>query len=132
MSFQQAQSEGLCLRYPENFGHHASINYDTAVNMLLRAIPLSQQVPYSWGFIDKPPGEFARKKRQQNVSFLYYLEGQLMLLFLPSQTPYPIDGIRFLDQETRFVIPVGSTRVSLPPLFVPPPLVADPNTRNSK
>jgi len=33
-----------------------SINYDTAVNMLLRAIPLSQQFPYTWGFIDKPPG----------------------------------------------------------------------------
>ena len=57
LSLQQAQAEGLCLRYPENFGLHTTVNYDAAVNMLLRAIPLSQQVPYTWGFIDKPQGE---------------------------------------------------------------------------
>jgi hypothetical protein len=56
MSFQQAQAEGLCLRYPENFGPQPAITYETAVNMLLHAISLSQQVPYTWGFIDKPAG----------------------------------------------------------------------------
>jgi len=56
MSLVQAQAEGLCLRYPENFGLHSSITYDTVVNMLLRAVTLSQQVPYTWSFIDKPAG----------------------------------------------------------------------------
>jgi hypothetical protein len=50
------QAEGLCLRYPDKLGQHATINYETAANMLLRAITLSQQVPFVWGFIDKPAG----------------------------------------------------------------------------
>jgi hypothetical protein len=56
MHFQQTQAEGLCLRYPENLGLHQNVNYDNAVQMLLRAIQLSQSVPYTWGFIDKPAG----------------------------------------------------------------------------
>jgi hypothetical protein len=44
-------------------------------------------------------------------------DGQVMLLFLPSQSTFPIDGLRYQDQETRFVIPVGSTRVSLDVFF---------------
>lgn len=39
-------------------------------------------------------------------------EGQVLLLFLPSQTSFPNDGIKYQDQETRFAIPVGSNRVS--------------------
>lgn len=56
-SFQQAQSEGLCLRYPDNLGLHREVTYDMAVNMLLRAISMSQNVPYTWGFVDKPLGQ---------------------------------------------------------------------------
>jgi hypothetical protein len=39
-------------------------------------------------------------------------EGQVLLLFLPPQSPFPIDGIRFQDQEVKYTMPVGSTRVS--------------------
>ncbi|KAF8237206.1 hypothetical protein L208DRAFT_1356612 [Tricholoma matsutake] len=91
-AFQQAQAEGLCLRYPENLGLHRDINYDSAVNMLLRATSMAQAVPFAWGFIDKPP------------------EGQIFLLFLPPQSPFPIDGIRFQDQEVKYTIPIGNTR----------------------
>jgi hypothetical protein len=56
MSLQQAQLEGLCLRFPENLGLHPALTYEYAVNMLLRAIPLSNQLPYQWGYIDKPLG----------------------------------------------------------------------------
>lgn len=59
MSHSQAQADGLCLRYPENFGLHQTVTYEIAGNMLLRAIPLSSQVPYTWGYIDKPAGEQA-------------------------------------------------------------------------
>ena len=52
----QAQAEGLCLRYPEPLGLHAQISHENAVNMLLRAIQLSQHTPFVWGYIDKPNG----------------------------------------------------------------------------
>ncbi|GLB38590.1 putative fungal domain of unknown function (DUF1750) [Lyophyllum shimeji] len=91
-SFQQAQAEGLCLRYPENLGLHREINYEAAVSMLTRAMSMATTVPFSWGFVDKPP------------------EGQVLLLFLPPQNPFPIDGLRFQEQEVKFTIPVGTSR----------------------
>src|SRR5262245_66582994 len=54
MSLQQAQAEGLCLLYPDNLGLHQTLSYETVVNMLHRAVRLSQQMPYSWGYIYKP------------------------------------------------------------------------------
>jgi hypothetical protein len=57
MSLQQAQLEGLCLRFPDNLGIHATVTYEQAMNMLLRAIPLSNQLPYQWSYIDKPSGK---------------------------------------------------------------------------
>ncbi|KAG6871014.1 hypothetical protein C0995_009036 [Termitomyces sp. Mi166 len=91
-NFQQAQAEGLCLRYPENLPLHREISYETAVNMLLRAMAMSTTVPFSWGFIDKPP------------------EGSVLLLFLPPQSPFPNDGLRFQEQEVKFTMPAGNNR----------------------
>ena len=56
MSLQQAQAEGLCLKYPEPLGPHPQITQETAVHMLQRAIQLSQHTPFAWGYIDKPLG----------------------------------------------------------------------------
>lgn len=36
----------------------------------------------------------------------------MLLLFLPPQSPFPIDGLRFQDQEVNFMIPIGTGRVS--------------------
>ncbi|KNZ73233.1 SWI/SNF and RSC complexes subunit ssr4 [Termitomyces sp. J132] len=91
-NFQQAQAEGLCLRYPENLPLHREINYETAVNMLLRATAMSTSVPFAWGFVDKPP------------------EGQVLLLFLPTQSPFPNDGLRFQEQEVKFTMSAGNNR----------------------
>lgn len=55
-TFQQAQAEGLCLRFPNNLGIYREVNYENAVEMLVRAIPTSQNTPFVWGFIDKPAG----------------------------------------------------------------------------
>ncbi len=52
----QAQAEGLCLRYPEALGPHPNIPNENAVAMLVRAIQLSQNTPFVWGYIDKPSG----------------------------------------------------------------------------
>jgi hypothetical protein len=56
MTFEQARAEGLCLRYPENLGMQASVTYEMAVSMLTKALQVSQQVPYTWGWIDRPSG----------------------------------------------------------------------------
>lgn len=55
-----SQHEGLCLRYPEPLGQQASISYEAAVSLLLRAIQLAQHTPFVWGYIDKPQGSCAR------------------------------------------------------------------------
>ncbi|KAJ7780336.1 hypothetical protein DFH07DRAFT_794664 [Mycena maculata] len=91
-AFQQAQAEGLCLRFPEPLGIHRDLNMENAVILLLRGTQASATTPYSWGFVDKPP------------------EGQLLLLFLPGNSPFPNDGIRYQEQETNYRLPAGPTR----------------------
>ncbi|RPD56646.1 hypothetical protein L226DRAFT_537921 [Lentinus tigrinus ALCF2SS1-7] len=83
----QAQAEGLCLRYPDPLGPQPSIPHETAVQMLLRAIQLSQNTPFVWGYIDKPS------------------DGQMFLIFQTPQTGFPIDGIVYQDREQRYTIP---------------------------
>ncbi|KAI5989949.1 hypothetical protein EDD15DRAFT_2282944 [Pisolithus albus] len=98
MSFQQQphpHPDPPCLRFPENLGLHASVSIEAAANMLLRALQMSQNVPYMWTFIDKPA------------------EGQLFLLYLQNPTQFPNDGIRYQDQETRLVIPVGNKEMEI-------------------
>ncbi|KAG6332927.1 hypothetical protein ID866_6160 [Astraeus odoratus] len=93
MSFPQPDLP--CLRFPENLGLHANITIEAAANMLLRALQLSQTVPYAWTFIDKP------------------VEGQLLLLYLQNPTQFPNDGIRYQDQETRYVVPVNNREMEI-------------------
>jgi len=57
-TFLQAQAEGLCLRYPEKIPPQREITYESAVNMLLRAISMAQNIPFTWGFVDKPLGPY--------------------------------------------------------------------------
>lgn len=56
--FEQARAEGLCLRYPENFGQHQTMTYEMAVGMLVKAYQVSHQVPFQWSWIDRPNGSF--------------------------------------------------------------------------
>lgn len=45
---------------------------------------------------------------------LWIQEGQLFLIFAMPNTPFPADGIRYQDQEQRYVIPAGNGRVCTP------------------
>ncbi|EPT00247.1 hypothetical protein FOMPIDRAFT_1122965 [Fomitopsis schrenkii] len=87
-----AQHEGLCLRYPEPLGQQANISYEAAVSMLMRSIQLAHHTPFVWGYIDKPQ------------------EGQVYLVFLTHQLPFPPDGIMYQDQEQKIIMPVGPAR----------------------
>ncbi|KAJ6478514.1 hypothetical protein C8R47DRAFT_1138590 [Mycena vitilis] len=90
MSFQQAQAEGLCLRFPEAIGNHRdALTIDHAAMLLMRGTQSAMNVPFSWGFVDKPP------------------EGHLVLLFIPGQTPFPNDGIRYQEPETKYTVSVA-------------------------
>lgn len=42
----------------------------------------------------------------------YDAEGQLAMLFLPPQTPFPNDGIRWLETEATQFMNAGGGRVS--------------------
>ncbi|KZT22804.1 hypothetical protein NEOLEDRAFT_1180554 [Neolentinus lepideus HHB14362 ss-1] len=89
---QQLQAEGACLRYPEPLGTHQSLSMETVLSMLLKAIPLTQQVPFVWGWIDKPQ------------------DGSVYMIYMPNPERFPNDGIRWQDGETKTVIPAGQGR----------------------
>ncbi|KAK7025540.1 hypothetical protein VNI00_015893 [Paramarasmius palmivorus] len=84
---QHAPQDPPVLRHPDNFGVHREVNLEAAANMLVRALTMITQTPFTWCHIDKP------------------LEGQVHLLFLPQQV-YPNDGIRWQEMETKYVVPV--------------------------
>ncbi|KAJ6485764.1 hypothetical protein C8R45DRAFT_997798 [Mycena sanguinolenta] len=86
---QQAQADGLCLRFPETLGVHRELTIDNAVMLLLRGTQHATTVPFSWGYIDKPQ------------------EGQTLLLFIPGQTSFPTDGIRYQEPENKYVVSVN-------------------------
>ncbi|KIP02984.1 hypothetical protein PHLGIDRAFT_37652 [Phlebiopsis gigantea 11061_1 CR5-6] len=88
----QGGNDGMCLRYPENLGVHNSVTHEVAASMLLRATQLAQSTPFHWGYIDRPN------------------DGQLFLIFVPSQMQFPIDGVRYQEQEQRYTIPLGNGR----------------------
>jgi hypothetical protein len=53
------------------------------------------------------------------------LDGTVLLLYLPPNSPYPNDGIRWQDNEIKVIIPAGP-RVRIPFLF--PPLSSNPSS----
>ncbi|ESK91767.1 swi snf and rsc complex subunit ssr4 [Moniliophthora roreri MCA 2997] len=86
----QAPADPPVLRHPDNFGVHREVNLEAATNMLIRALTMIQNTPFTWTFIDKPP------------------EGQVYLIYLTQpQHGFPNDGIRWQEMETKYVVPVG-------------------------
>ncbi|PFH46794.1 hypothetical protein AMATHDRAFT_153824, partial [Amanita thiersii Skay4041] len=88
----QMQNDAPCLHYPENLGIHREVTLEYAISMLTRATTMALNVPFSWGFIDKPT------------------DGQLLLLFIPPQNSFPNDGIRYLEPEVKYSKIVGNAR----------------------
>ncbi len=95
---QLAQAEGLCLRYPENLGLHREVSFESAVNMLLRAIQMATTMPFTWGFIDKPPGMFYLMLCPF-LLYLTYVRGPGHSYLHPNHSPFPNDGIRYLNKK---------------------------------
>ena len=110
-----SQHEGLCLRYPEPLAQQGNISYEAAISMLLRAVQLAQHTPFVWGYIDKPQGGRAQHLHVPYKVLIALIEGQVYLIFLTHQLPFPPDGIRYQDQEQKIIIPAGANRVRLFP-----------------
>ena len=84
----------MVLKYPEQLGLHPQLSYEMALQYLIKAHHLAAQVPFQFGYIDKPQ------------------EGSLFMVFvLPQQRMFPNDGIRYQEQEQRYIIPAGANRV---------------------
>ncbi len=120
MAFHQAQADGVCLRHPDVLGVHQNLTHEAAVNLLIRSITIAQTTPFVWGYIDRPTGEYGGDcmslQRTLNPGHIYswiVTEGQLYLVFMAPALPFPVDGIRYQEQEQRYSIPVGSGRVSI-------------------
>ncbi|KAI0292831.1 hypothetical protein B0F90DRAFT_1644717 [Multifurca ochricompacta] len=86
------QAEGLCLRFPENLPPHSTLTHEVAVSMLARAVGLATQIAFQPSYIDKPP------------------DGQIYLLFIPGGVNFPLDGVRYMENEQRYSIPIQGGR----------------------
>ncbi|KAF8828617.1 hypothetical protein HHX47_DHR3000014 [Lentinula edodes] len=88
---QQLQAEGLVLRYPDVL-MNAQVTLEGSVSLLLRAAQQAMTVPFVWSWIDRA------------------LDGQTFIVFLPSHTPFPIDGIRWPESENKYSINQGTPK----------------------
>ncbi|KAF8158213.1 hypothetical protein B0H34DRAFT_445707 [Crassisporium funariophilum] len=95
VDFLASTVRGLMSSVSRPYPPQREINYDSAVNMLLRSMSMAQGVPFAWGYVDKPA------------------DGTLLLLFLPPNAPFPTDGIRFQDSEVKYTLPAGSRELEV-------------------
>lgn len=47
----------------------------------------------------------------QSFSDLAAADGQIYLLFVPGSVNFPLDGVRYLEHEQRYTIPLPAGRV---------------------
>ncbi|KAF9561307.1 hypothetical protein CPC08DRAFT_664416 [Agrocybe pediades] len=96
MNLQQAQSEGLCLRFPETIPvQQQALANDVVATFLVKGAGMAMTTPFAWSYIDKPS------------------DGTTLLLFLPPNSPFPNDGIRFLDSEVKYIVPLGQRELEI-------------------
>ncbi|KAF7317866.1 Zn-dependent exopeptidase [Mycena kentingensis (nom. inval.)] len=81
---QLMATEGLVLRYPETLGVHREMTVDQSLGLLMRGHQMASNVPFQWGYIDKPA------------------EGSIYLVYMNPQHPvtFPNDGIRWPEPES--------------------------------
>lgn len=56
MASPQQLTDGLCLRFSSDIQNQPGLTIEMAVNLLIRGTQASQQMPFSWGYIDRPAG----------------------------------------------------------------------------
>lgn len=92
MSTQQLLADGLCLRFSGDIASHPSLNVEMAINILVRGTQAAYSVPFTWGYIDRPQ------------------EGSAYLLFIAPHMQFPVDGLRFQENEQRYTMPSANNR----------------------
>jgi hypothetical protein len=56
MAAPQQISDGLCLRFSGDIQNQPALSIEMAVNLLIRGTQASLQLPFAWGYIDRPAG----------------------------------------------------------------------------
>ena len=56
MASPQQIGDGLCLRFSGDIQPQPALTMEMAVNLLIRGTQASLQLPYTWGYVDRPPG----------------------------------------------------------------------------
>lgn len=56
MATPQQISDGLCLRFSGDIQNQPALSIEMAVNLLIRGTQASLQLPFAWGYIDRPAG----------------------------------------------------------------------------
>ncbi|KAG9006382.1 hypothetical protein FRB94_000846 [Tulasnella sp. JGI-2019a] len=87
---QQRQHDELVLRMDVSIQPDVNLNYEQAANILGQAARTSNQKPYWYTYIDKPG------------------DGEMHVIFqVPSLPPFNVDGLRYLEQEHVYRVPIG-------------------------
>lgn len=100
------------MRFPEDVGIHPQISYEQALGLLTQAVEMAHRVPFIWSYIDKPPGKINILHFDSDSHL--WTDGKTYLTFMvPSAPAVPPDGIRWLDQEKSYRLPVSNGRVRM-------------------
>lgn len=114
MATPQQLANGLCLRFPGDIENQPGLSIEAAVNLLIRGTQASLQLPFTWGYIDRPAGTWVSLFPLSWLTSVLDADGAIYLIFLTSQMTFPNDGMRFQENEQRFPIPAGNGRVRHP------------------
>jgi hypothetical protein len=116
MATQQQLADGLCLRFSGDIQNQPALSIEMAVNLLIRGTQASSQLPYAWGYIDRPAGMLfssllSRLVQRADHSSSRSTQMVHVYLFIASHMTFPNDGMRFQENEQRFAIAAGHGRV---------------------
>ena len=56
MALPQQIADGLCLGFPGDIQNQPALSIEMAVSLLIRGTQASLQLPFAWGYIDRPAG----------------------------------------------------------------------------
>ena len=134
MATQQQIADGLCLRFSGDIQNQPGLTMEMAVNLLIRGTQASLQLPYAWGYIDRPAGTlfFHQFRVCHNVRALkppFDTDGAIYLVFVASHMSFPTDGMRFQENEQRYAIAAGNGRVRHPSISTFTPIIDLRHTR---
>ena len=90
MATPQQIADGLCLRFSGEIQLQPTLSIEMAVNLLIRGTQASLQLPYAWGYIDRPAGMLFSLLPSRMVRRAYHLSSRptQMVLYISFSLPH--------------------------------------------